>query len=190
MNAYVVTTDTMEMASHRWLIKPYIAGQLSRIYDAPDDVSLIKRLGYEGGIEAAYSISRIFSVSCGIAFAYDRFREDITKEAIEKNGSSIAITRQPEIRSLYLFKVPLLLHFYATDRLSFKTGVEPWLITNAVMYPGNTVQIDHFQIAIPLGISYDLGSVELGVKCSVGTEKIAGHLPNSLALTLALPIGL
>ena len=175
-------------ATTRWVFKPFVAGNFSRLFDAPSGESAFKRVGLEAGMEGQYFLNKSLSLSFGAGFAYDRFREDISAEVAANKSKSVSLTRKPMLRSLYIFKFPLLMHIHATNHLSLKTGVEPWIISNAVIYPGNAISVDRFQLAIPVGIDYDFGAIEVGVKYTIGTEKIAGHLPNSLALSIAVPI--
>lgn len=183
-----IAQETTEQQTTRWEFKPFVAGNFSRLFDAPSGESAYKRIGLEAGMEGQYFLNNSLSCSFGAGFAYDRFREDISAEVAESKSKSVSLTRKPMLRSMYIFKFPLLLHIHATKQLSFKAGVEPWIISNAVMYPGNAISVDRFQVAIPVGIDYDFGAVEMGVKYTIGTEKIAGNLPNSLALCISVPI--
>lgn len=177
-----------QTAATRWNFKPMVAVNLSRPVDAPDGVSVAKRLGYEGGFEAEYVVSPRFSASAGLLFAYDRYREDLSTIYAEQPHYDTRLSRQPELKSLYIIKVPLLVQWHPTQALALKTGAEAWLTTNAVMYPGNLVKTDRFQMAIPVVASYRIGAVELGVKYTVGTEKIARKRPNTLAVFAAVKV--
>lgn len=177
-----------EQTTSRWQFRPIVAANLSRPIDAPDDVSVVKRLGYEAGVELSYDMSPWLSASFGTLFAYDRYREDLTGDFVP--ATNMGLSRKPELRSMYIVKVPLLINFHITKELTFKTGAEPWFITNAVMYPGNAVPVDRFQVTVPTAVSYSFGYMEVGAKYTIGTEKIAGCKPNSLALYVTVPIRL
>ena len=91
---------------------------------------------------------------------------------------------------LYVLKVPILASYHSIERLSLSTGIEPWYVFDEAMYPDKAVDIDRLQLAIPVAVAYRIGMVDVRLKYSFSTSKIAACRPNALSLTAAIPLEL
>ena len=186
----VVTFATVTFAQQKWYLKPTVGINVERLWNDPKGKNLAQRTGFELGMDGEYFVSDKFSASAGLMFSVDRYREDLMNNSSARFDRLMALEHHPELKNLYVLKVPILASYHPIERLSLSTGIEPWYVFDEAMYPDKAVDIDRLQLAIPVAVAYSIGMVDVRLKYSFSTSKIAACRPNALSLTAAIPLEL
>lgn len=128
------------------------------------------RIGLAAGVEAEYHATDIFSVSAGLIYSMQG-----AKTTEEVSGYTIDCTMK-----LDYLNVPILANVYVAPGLAVKLGVQPGFNLSAKIKgeaSGASAEADvdgvkGFDLAIPVGVSYQYQNVVLDARYNWGVTKI------------------
>ena len=135
------------------------------------------RVGMAGGIEAEYVIADKFSVAA--AFLYSKQGTGFKKRNCAECGAEI--TRR---YSLDYLNIPIVANYYVIPGLAIKAGIQPSFLIGAKSKGkdhgekwDNNIKDDckTFDLAIPLGASYEYKNVVFDVRYNLSVLKINKH---------------
>jgi len=124
------------------------------------------KVGFIGGAEAQYQASDIFAVSAGLLYAQEGTKYD--------NGN---------LKTSYL-NVPVLVNAYILPGFAVKLGIQPAFLLTAdgeATAFGVTGSADvkdameSFDLAMPIGVSYEYNNVVLDARYNLGLLKTNKH---------------
>lgn len=129
--------------------------------------------GFVAGIEGTYKFNDWFGVTFGADYSQE--------------GAKVKSSRVPDgfknmsLTTSYV-NVPVLLDFYITKGLAFKTGIQPGFnVYNQVKakdFSGNEYTEDKIDdlksinISVPVGLSYEVGGVILDARYNIGVTNV------------------
>lgn len=129
------------------------------------------KVGFVGGVEAEYGVAKNFSLSLGAMYSMEGARLD---KIMVGN-----YTLKDRVNLTYL-NVPILAQYYIVPGLAIKGGLQLGFKMSAKQKlkddNGNSVSLDMddakgFNLAIPVGISYEYKNVVLDGRYIFGTTK-------------------
>lgn len=149
--------------------KPFIGVSFANLVGFTDGSST--RTGAVGGVEAQYMLSDRLAVSAGAAYS--------------QQGASYDNPYMTDTRAtakLDLINISVLVNFYVCPGLAIKAGVQPGFVVNKniAVYDKTTGEIsdyngiadksnyNNFDLAIPLGLSYEWQQVVLDARYNWG----------------------
>lgn len=134
-------------------LKPLVGINLADITDAP---GADMRVGLAAGVEAEYGVAEKFGVTAGVIYSMQGVKDG----------------------SLDYINIPILANYYVIPGLAIKAGVQP------AFNVGHEDGADpkSFDLAIPVGASYEFNSFVLDARYNFGVTKVAdfGDSKNSV----------
>ena len=128
-------------------LKPLVGINLADITDAP---GTDMRVGLAAGVEAEYGVAEKFGVTAGVIYSM---------QGIKGGGETL---------KLDYINIPILANYYVIPGLAIKAGVQP------AFNVGHEDGADpkSFDLAIPVGASYEYKSFVLDARYNFGVTKI------------------
>ena len=183
LSLLLATTSFAQAESGTFSLQPKVGLNLSNILAS--DQNLDMKAGLVTGLELNYQINRLISLSFGGLYSQQGGKQSI-------NGTDVTL-------KLDYFNIPLLINFYVTKGLAFKTGLQPGFLVNdkaCVKRNGTSlemsveqfihlvpqysnVELRKFDVAIPIGVSYEFSNVMLDARYCPGLVKILSDAPSS-----------
>lgn len=156
-------------AQKQWTIMPKAGINVSNMTNTDGDY----KVGLVTGVEVEYRVSSLIRISAGGAYSQQGFKGS-------EDGATL------KVRMDY-FDIPVLANFYVTKGLALKTGVQPGFLVNdkaVVSGYGTSIKvklsdaldasevyqskINHVELSIPFGISYEFMNVQLDLRYNLG----------------------
>ncbi len=174
-----------------------ISKEMQPVLDAPSYVSVPSKgktkSGVLAGADMQYQITPIVAVSLGAFYTQLGCKYDDTDLTEAEVGTHRVYKNTRS--NLHYISVPLLGHFYVAKGLAVNAGVQAsWLVDNSVQADITNVTIDKngsytyttqveemdventyakkFELAIPVGLSYEYMNVVLDVRYHLGLSKV------------------
>ena len=150
-----------------WSVTPKVGVNLATITDA-DDASF--KFGLMAGADLHYQLTDKFAVSAGLFYSMQG-----AKEKINFLGETVKYTY-----NLDYVNIPILANYYVIPGLAIKLGLQPaFNVKHKVKGEshGNSSEtdIEHFKsfdLAIPIGASYQFGDFVVDARYNFGLTKI------------------
>ena len=142
------------VANAQFVLTPQVGGTMTTITD--NDGTKMK-VGLVAGANLEYPITEAFSVSGGLLYTM--------QGAAYKDGGD-------KMKLDYL-NIPILAQYQLIDGLKIKAGVQPGFLMSAKW--GDTDYKDNcekFDLAIPMGLSYEISDFVIDARYNLGTSKI------------------
>ena len=144
-------------------IQPKVGLNIANLTDADDADA---RIGLAAGAEFEYGVTDMIGVSAGLIYSMQG-----AKEKVEGVDCTMKLD--------YL-NVPILANVYVAPGLAVKLGIQPGFKLSAKMkgeVSGNSVEVDlddikGFDLAIPVGLSYQYQNIVLDARYNWGVTKI------------------
>lgn len=152
-------------------------------FNNTDDTSA--RVGMVAGAEFEYYANNTVGIAAGLLYSQQGSELDL------KNSSEIKL-------KIDYINVPIIANFYIWKGLALKTGLQPGFKVNSkisanrgdVKVEADMDDVNTFDIAVPIGISYDFGNLVLDARYNIGLLKIFDDSNfDSKNLTFQLAIG-
>ncbi len=126
--------------------------------------------GFAGGAEVEYQMKRWFSLSAGLMYS---------KEGGKNKIKDLNVTEKVELDYI---NIPVMANFYVWKGLALKIGLQPgFKVREKFDVPNNAAlaaskygfgdEAKNFDLKMPVGISYDFGSVVLELRSAPGLIK-------------------
>ena len=141
-----------------------------------DDAKMKTNLTY--GLEFERFFTDEFSVAAGIMFSNLGFKTSVFTNNNVENKVTL---------NNYYGLIPITLNYYVVEGLAIKAGVQPSFrmktqmkegdtkldLDNALdMYFGNEASINRFDLAIPVGLSYEFHRITVDARYNFGLVKV------------------
>ena len=151
------------------------AGLNVAYYTGDDGVDTKPRLGIVGGAEFEYQIMQKLSLSAGMLYS-----QQGEKAKIKETFQVTDITAKTD----YL-NFPILANVYVAKGLAVKFGVQPGVNVKAGYSVNNSsfewegnlsyygIHVKTFDLAIPVGLSYELKNFVIDARYNIGVTKMA-----------------
>lgn len=168
-------------------IQPRVGITVSNITDG--DKSKVN-LAY--GVDFERFFADQFSVSLGLMFTNQGCKYEIY-EAAEPGGS---LTKETIKMNLYYGALPIMANYYVLPGLALKAGIQPAYrvkakiesgdtkldLDNAVamLFPGEGVKLNSFDLSIPVGLSYEFIGITADVRYNIGLTKLISNTDKSI----------
>ena len=168
-------------------IQPRVGFTISNITDG--DKSKVN-LAY--GVDFERFFADQFSVSLGLMFTNQGCKYEIYK-AVESGGS---LTKETIKMNLYYGALPIMANYYVLPGLALKAGIQPAYrvkakiesgdtkldLDNAVamLFPGEGVKLNSFDLSIPVGLSYEFIGITADVRYNIGLTKLISNTDKSI----------
>ncbi|MEQ3664310.1 MULTISPECIES: porin family protein [unclassified Olleya] len=125
-------------------------------------------LGFSGGLYWEWKFSNKFSLQSNILYS---------QRGENKDGNFSDL-------KLDYINMPILLKYYATEKLGVMTGVYMDFLLNVDSSNFDKDDFKQTDLGIPIGVSYDLSkNLQLGLSYNIGLTDILDNNPNSDKLT-------
>ena len=125
-------------------------------------------LGVTGGIDFGYQLSKHLGVTVGAAYGNMGSRFYLKGWGNGFDGKLCQLSND------YL-QIPLVANFYVADGLALKAGIQPAFLLGAKEAEEKVEMKDllnHFDMQIPIGISYEYGNLILDVRYIFGLANV------------------
>ena len=199
MTAVVMMAAMSVKAQHEegeMTIQPRVGVTLSNLTDT-DDSKMKVNICY--GAELENYLTDQFSLSAGLLFT--------------DQGAKIEDASGDYKMSLYYATFPITASYYVLPGLAVKAGVQPAYRVKArveqgsekidydrfidflkVYYDDNDLEMNKFDLSIPVGLSYEISGITLDVRYNFGVTKLLSGIDNSVhnrvfAVTLGYKLG-
>lgn len=144
-------------------IQPKIGLNIANVTDADDADA---RIGLAAGAEFEYGVTDMIGVSAGLIYSMQGAKEKV---------EGVDVTMK-----LDYLNVPILANVYVAPGLAVKLGIQPSFKLSAKMkgeVSGGSVEADlddikGFDLAIPVGVSYQYQNIVLDARYNWGVTKI------------------
>ncbi len=120
------------------------------------------KIGFTAGAELEYQVSDIFSLTGGVMYA----QEGVKQDGDVKIGKAKFEFKDPKINLAYI-NVPVMANVYVVPGLAVKLGVQPAFAVDK----GGT-KAKGFDLAIPVGLSYEFSNVVIDGRYNWGVTKV------------------
>lgn len=166
------TTAFSQAESGTFSLQPKVGLNLSNILASDENLDM--KAGLATGLEFNYQINRLIALSFGGLYSQQGGKQSI-------NGTDVTI-------KLDYFNIPALINFYVTKGLALKAGLQLGFLVNdkanakrngtslemsveqfihlAPQY--SNVELRKFDVAIPIGISYEFSNVVIDARYCAG----------------------
>ena len=178
-------------------IQPKIGMNLANVVNAKNIGDSKLLVGMAGGVEAEYVVADKFSVALGALYS--------KQGCAFKIPDGLAVPVDYVHMSLDYLNIPIVANYYIIPGLAIKAGIQPSFLMGANLKAkanGNTSSVKikddlkTFDLAIPLGASYEYKNVVFDVRYNLSVlklnkEKLDKNLRNSViqfTLGYKLPI--
>ena len=132
------------------------------------------------GVEAEYGLAEKFSVAAGLLYSMQGC--EFGEYKVKANGETVGGWDKNE-RNLAYLNIPIVANFYFAKGWAIKAGIQPGFLLSAkekVDGVGLTPSVDRdvkddcktFDLAIPLGISYEFSNFVVDGRYNLGLTKI------------------
>ena len=151
------------------------AGLSVAYYTGDDGVDTKPRFGIVAGAEFEYQLMKELSLSAGMLYS-----QQGEKEKIKEPFQEVDLTAKTD----YL-NFPILANVYVAKGFSVKFGVQPavnvkagYSVSNSSFeWEGNLsyygIHVKTFDLAIPVGLSYELKNLVIDARYNIGVTKMA-----------------
>ena len=177
------TTAFAQAESGTFSLQPKVGLNLSNILAS--DQNLDMKAGLVTGLELNYQINQLIALSFGGLYSQQGGKQSI-------NGTDVTV-------KLDYFNIPALINFYVTKGLALKAGLQLGFLVNDkanvkrngtsiemsveqfihLVPQYSNVELRKFDVAIPVGISYEFSNVMLDARYCPGLVKILSDAPSS-----------
>ena len=178
-------------------IQPKVGMNLANVVNAKNIGDSKLLVGMAGGVEAEYVVADKFSVALGALYS--------KQGCAFKIPDGLAVPVDYVHMSLDYLNIPIVANYYIIPGLAIKAGIQPSFLMGANLKAkanGNTSSVKikddlkTFDLAIPLGASYEYKNVVFDVRYNLSVlklnkEKLDKNLRNSViqfTLGYKLPI--
>lgn len=130
------------------------------------------RVGFVGGVEGEYQATDLLSVSAGLLYSQQGYKNDFSFA-----GKSIKSTSK-----LDYINIPIMANVYVVKGLAVKLGVQPGFNVNGKLktvinaggqfQASKDVDVKTFDFSIPVGLSYEYQNVVLDARYNWGLTKL------------------
>lgn len=137
------------------------------------------RVGLVAGAEAEYGIAENFSITAGLLYSMQGAKG---KQPLPVDNVGVVNT---DITAKYDYlNIPILANYYVTKGLALKAGIQPGFKVSSKMKAeasvgGNSISseatddnVAGFNLAIPLGISYEYQNFVFDARYNLGVTKV------------------
>ncbi|MBQ8655466.1 MAG: PorT family protein [Prevotella sp.] len=164
--ALCVVSAQAQDAAGSFSLKPMVGGTLTSLVGQDTEATKMK-VGLVGGAELSYQVSPQFAISGGALYAMQ--------------GCHTHQSFDPKIKLHYL-NIPLLANYYVAKGLAIKAGVQPGFLLGAResgwhegarCYVNVDELFNTFDMAIPIGISYEYKHFVIDARYCFGLTKMA-----------------
>ena len=137
------------------------------------------RVGLVAGAEAEYGIAENFSITAGLLYSMQGAKG---KQPMHVDNVGVVNT---DITAKYDYlNIPILANYYVTKGLALKAGIQPGFKVSSKMKAeasvgGNSISseatddnVAGFNLAIPLGISYEYQNFVFDARYNLGVTKV------------------
>lgn len=157
-----------------WYVMPKAGVTLASLTES-DNLSLKRRVGFTVGPEFGYQLTDKFALSAGLYYAQEGSKFKLEEDVI----SSI----DKATDKFDYINVPILANYYVLPGLAIKAGIQPGFLVSA-KYEQETVngvksdgdvkdQVNSFDFAIPVGVSYEYKNFVLEARYNIGVTNVA-----------------
>ncbi len=126
------------------------------------------KVGFTAGAELEYQVSDIFSLSGGVMYAQEGVKFDTGGDF--KIGKTKIEFKDAKTNLAYI-NVPVMANVYVVPGLAVKLGVQPAFAVDK----GGT-KAKGFDLAIPVGLSYEFSNVVIDGRYNWGVTKVFDNL--------------
>ena len=126
------------------------------------------KVGFTAGAELEYQVSDIFSLSGGVMYAQEGVKFDTGVDF--KIGNKKFEIKDAKTNLAYI-NVPVMANVYVVPGLAVKLGVQPAFAVDK----GGT-EAKGFDLAIPVGLSYEFSNVVIDGRYNWGVTKVFDNL--------------
>lgn len=120
------------------------------------------KVGFTAGAELEYQVSDIFSLTGGVMYA----QEGVKQDGDIKIGKAKFEFKDPKTNLAYI-NVPVMANVYVVPGLAVKLGVQP-----AFAVDKDGTKAKGFDLAIPVGLSYEFANVVIDGRYNWGVTKV------------------
>ena len=168
-------------------IQPRVGFTISNITDGDKS-----KMNLAYGVDFERFFTDQFSVSLGLMFTNQGCKYEIYK-AVEPGGS---LTKETIKMNLYYGALPIMANYYVLPGLALKAGIQPAYrvkakiesgdtkldLDNAVamLFPGEGVKLNSFDLSIPVGLSYEFIGITADVRYNIGLTKLISNTDKSI----------
>ena len=145
------------------------------------------RVGLAAGVEGEYGVAENFSVSAGLLYSMQGVKENGSLTASVPAIGTVHYNGDRKLKLDFL-NIPILANYYIVKGLAVKAGVQPGFCVSkkqtlngvgAVNGQSYNIDVDEkiengvktFQLAIPVGLSYEYESFVLDARYNIGVTK-------------------
>lgn len=122
------------------------------------------KVGFTAGAELEYQVSDIFSLSGGVMYAQEGVKFDTGADF--KIGNTKIELKDAKSNLAYI-NVPVMANVYVVPGLAVKLGVQP-----AFAIDKDGTKAKGFDLAIPVGLSYEFANVVIDGRYNWGVTKV------------------
>ena len=155
-----------------WSVQPMVGVNIATMTDSD---GADPRVGLVGGIEAGYQATERFALSAGLLYS---------QQGVKASMDGVKGT----IKMDYL-NIPVLANVYVAKGLALKAGIQPGFLLNdkvevkvsgvkaevgieeSLRASGVDGDVKSLAFSVPVGISYDHGSIVLDARYDIGLSK-------------------
>ena len=143
------------------------------------------RVGVFAGAELEYHVSSAVGLSAGVYYA---------QQGTELTDHMSPYTPQPGAEwkdhvitwKLDYLNIPIVANFYVWKGFAIKAGLQPGF----KLYSKEDDEVNNFDVAVPLGISYDFGHLVLDARYTIGLKRILKDKSDLDCKNITFQIGL
>jgi hypothetical protein len=126
------------------------------------------KVGFTAGAELEYQVSDIFSLSGGVMYAQEGVKFDTGADF--KIGNMKFEVKDAKTNLAYI-NVPIMANVYVVPGLAVKLGVQP-----AFAVDKDGTKAKSFDLAIPVGLSYEFANVVIDGRYNWGVTKVFDNI--------------
>ena len=145
---------TLSANAQQMFVKPMVGGTLSTMTGDVEDLQM--KFGLVAGAEFGYNLSEQFGLTAGLLYTME--------------GAKV---KDAESYKMDYLNIPILANYYIAPGFAIKAGVQPGFLMSA-KYDGVDVKdfYKSFDIAIPIGLSYEFDSFVIDARYNLGVGNI------------------
>lgn len=160
---------TATAASAQWQMGAKAGVNVANMSNVKTETANAKsRVGFTAGVFAEYGLCEKFALSADVLYSAQGY----VLKAKQGNGKNT-------VKYDYL-NIPILANYYIIDGLAVKAGVQPGILLSAKSKLGGEAgsgsfdmksMVEKFDIAIPVGVSYEIMGIQLDARYAIGMLK-------------------
>lgn len=155
-------------------IQPKVGLNIANYTDSDDSDP---RIGFAAGAEFEYQITKMFSLSAGLLYSMQGAKTSATEQGIK-----VKMTAKTDYINL-----PILANIYVAQGFALKLGIQPGFNVNSsytasaqgIDISGSLsdvgVDINSFDFAIPVGLSYEFNNFVIDGRYNIGVTKMVDN---------------